>query len=133
MAAPSPARTVCRYLGIAGEAERHESYPTARHRCHLWSLREQVDVSHQRNYCLTEAHRRCPWLSVPPPGYKPADRSFPTRKVVAGGGGFVAALSMAFAIYTGGLPSLKDLSLDFRPSGVQAAAPAAATVNAAQS
>ncbi len=103
------AREVCRHLGMAGDAQRHEDYPSPVHRCHLWSLRDQIDVAHQRHYCLTDAHRRCPWLSVPPPGFKPADRSIPKGRMAASGG--IAAMlcgvaAMATTGWSGGLGGL---------------------------
>ncbi|HLY64653.1 MAG TPA: hypothetical protein VKU60_03880 [Chloroflexota bacterium] len=122
MAAPAAAHVVCRYLGVAGDALRHEYYPTSTHRCHLWGQREQIDLQHQRSYCLTDAHRRCPWLSVPPAGQKPADRELPTKKIAAGGG-IVAALGTVVALMTGGgWAHVSGLLESFQTPAVQAAA-----------
>ncbi len=98
---------ICRHLGFAGNPAQHHSAPSMDHRCHLWSLREQVDLAHQRRYCFTDAHRRCPWLSVPPPGHKPADRTLPKKRIAATSG--VAALlcgvaAMATTAWQGDLP-----------------------------
>ncbi|HEX6511200.1 MAG TPA: hypothetical protein VF157_02800 [Chloroflexota bacterium] len=64
-------------------------------------MREQVDVAHQREYCFTEAHRRCPWLSVPPEGHKPADRTLPKGKIAAGGGVAALLCGVAAMLLTG--------------------------------
>jgi hypothetical protein len=80
---------------------RHEAHPSNEHRCHLWSLREQIDLSHQRDFCFTEAHRRCPWLSVPPQGHRRADGSFPKKKVAMGGGMAALMVGVAALVSTG--------------------------------
>jgi hypothetical protein len=111
---------------MADDPQRHEAYPSAVHRCHLWSLHEQIDTAHQRAYCFTEAHRRCPWLSVPPHGRKAADRSLPKGKIAASGGA-LALLGGIAALVTSGWAGLGDFSLG---QGRVAAAPVAAVAAA---
>jgi len=86
VAAPVVTREACRHLGTVEGTLHHEDHASTAHRCHLWSLREQIDLAHQRDYCFTEAHHRCPWLSVPPHGHRRADRSLPKGKIAASGG-----------------------------------------------
>jgi hypothetical protein len=103
------------------------------HRCHLWSLQERIDLAHQYGYCFTEAHRRCPWLSVPPAGYRPADRRLPKGKIVATGG-IAAALVGAMALMTTGIPSFPGLpgfTLGAPEAPIQATVAAATTGAAA--
>lgn len=38
--------------------------PSPDHRCYLWDQEGQVDLSHQRDYCLTGRWRDCPWPSA---------------------------------------------------------------------
>jgi hypothetical protein len=94
-----------------------------------------VDLSHQRSYCLTDAHRRCPWLSVPPPGFKAADRRVPKGKIAAGGG-VIGLLGGIAALLLGGLPGFGGFSLSFGSGGAQpvpvAAVAAAAPVSISQ-
>ena len=113
---------------MADDPQRHEAYASPAHRCHLWSLREQIDTAHQRAYCFTEAHRRCPWLSVPPHGRKAADRSLPKGKIAASGG-VLALLGGVAALVTTGFAGLGDFSLG---QGQVAAAPVAAVAAAVQ-
>ncbi|MFI5267749.1 MAG: hypothetical protein ACHQ7M_10275, partial [Chloroflexota bacterium] len=101
MAAPVQAREACRHLGTAEDTLHREDHPSTAHRCHLWSLREQIDVAHQRDYCFTEAHRRCPWLSVPPQGHRRADRSLPKGKIAASGGVLAMLCGVAALVTTG--------------------------------
>lgn len=110
MAEPQTARVVCRHLGSSSDSRSREAHPSAEHRCHLWSLREQIDLTHQHSYCFTDAHRRCPWLSVPPVGHKPADRRLPKGKIAASSG-VMAILGGVVAMLMIGVPSLDGFSL----------------------
>jgi hypothetical protein len=101
VAAPVQGREACRHLGTVEDTLHHEDRPSMAHRCHLWSLREQIDLAHQRDYCFTEAHRRCPWLSVPPQGHKRADRSLPKGKIAASGGVLAMLCGVAALVTTG--------------------------------
>ena len=120
------AREACRHLGMAGEPERREEHPSTTHRCHLWSLQEQIDIAHQRDYCFTAAHRHCPWLSVPPAGHKPADRHLPKGKIAASGG-VAAALCGAVVLATTAWPGLGGPTLGAPEPPARAAVVASST------
>jgi hypothetical protein len=129
--APAPAREVCRHLGRAENAGQREEFPSINHRCHLWSLQEQIDIVHQRDYCFTAAHRRCPWLSVPPAGYKPADRKLPKKKIAVSGG-VAGALAGVVVLATVAWPGLAGSTLarpepSVRTEVVESSASAAAS------
>jgi len=126
VAAPVQARETCRHLGTAQDTLHHEDYPATAHRCHLWSLREQIDLSHQRDYCFTEAHHRCPWLSVPPHGHRRADRSVPKGKIAASGG-VLAMLGAVAALVISGWSGFGDFS--FGPPQILAPAVAVAAAS----
>jgi hypothetical protein len=105
---------------VTDDSARREDYPSVTHRCHLWSLQEQVDLLHQREYCFTQEHRRCPWLSVPPTGHKPADRKLPKGKIAASGG-VAAALCGAVVLATTAWPGLGGPTLGELQAPVRAA------------
>ncbi len=54
----------CRHLGLTRDARQSFPNPSPDHRCYLWDQEGQVDLSHQRDYCLTGRWRDCPWPSA---------------------------------------------------------------------
>ncbi len=61
-------RDACRHLGLATDNTAHRDFPSTEQRCYLWNQQEEVDVRHQREFCLTREHHSCPWLTLPPRG-----------------------------------------------------------------
>ena len=99
-------RQPCRHLGFADTPSQRLDYPSQEHRCHLWQLRDRIDIAHQSTYCLTAAHKRCPWLSVPPPGERAKDRRFPVAKVASGGGIAAVMVLLVALVLSGALSGL---------------------------
>lgn len=86
-------------------------------------------MAHQRAYCFTEAHRRCPWLSVPPHGRKAADRHLPKGKMAASGG-VLALLCGVAALVTNGWNGIGELGFATRHLSAPAVLAAAAVPTA---
>ncbi|HLG69831.1 MAG TPA: hypothetical protein VK009_05340 [Chloroflexota bacterium] len=95
------------------------------HRCHLWSLQERIDLAHQNSYCFTEAHRRCPWLSVPPAGHRAADRHLPKGKIAASGGVATLLVGAVAFVTTMGMPNLGGFTMGAPEPSVRASVAAA--------
>lgn len=55
---------VCPHIGLSDDPLAHQDSPTEQHRCFLWEQRDRIDVSHQMGFCLSAAHRNCPWLTI---------------------------------------------------------------------
>src|SRR3954453_2749043 len=68
----------CPHLGIASDPFSHEDKPTEGHRCYLWMQRDRIDLVHQKGFCLSTAHHRCPWLMVRKPVTIGESRRIPT-------------------------------------------------------
>ncbi|HEU0168970.1 MAG TPA: hypothetical protein VFS62_14420, partial [Chloroflexota bacterium] len=105
-------------------------HPSAEHRCHLWKLQDRIDLAHQSTYCLTGAHKRCPWLSVPPAGERPADRTVPKGKLAAAGGALAATALATVLVMSGGLGVLGRAGAGVAKPPITLAATAAPEVDA---
>jgi len=66
-----PASKSCPHLGIASDPFSHENLPTDDHRCYLWMQRDRIDLVHQKGFCLSTAHHKCPWLMMRRPDAPP--------------------------------------------------------------
>ena len=51
---------VCPYLGLIDDPKNHISYPYEGNACYRGKKPTQVALSHQRGYCLSDAHTACP-------------------------------------------------------------------------
>lgn len=63
-ASSQPLNPACRHLGTAADPFNRVEAPTEEHRCYLWMQRDRIDLDHQEGYCLSGAHRNCPWLHI---------------------------------------------------------------------
>jgi hypothetical protein len=61
----------CPHLGASADPFTHQHQPSEDHRCYLWMQRDRIDLAHQKGFCLTTAHHRCPWLMVRHPNATP--------------------------------------------------------------
>ncbi|MFI5267127.1 MAG: hypothetical protein ACHQ7M_07100 [Chloroflexota bacterium] len=61
----------CPHLGASADPFTHEHQPSEDHRCYLWMQRDRIDLVHQKSFCLTTAHHKCPWLMVRHPNSPP--------------------------------------------------------------
>ncbi|HEX6511384.1 MAG TPA: hypothetical protein VF157_03735, partial [Chloroflexota bacterium] len=52
--------------------------------CYLWMQRDRIDLVHQKGFCLTTAHHKCPWLMMRRPDAPPPLRQRVRGLVVAG-------------------------------------------------
>ena len=50
----------CPHLGSSTDPFSHTQQPSDDHRCYLWMQRDRIDLVHQKGFCLTTAHHRCP-------------------------------------------------------------------------
>src|SRR5438067_100174 len=60
----SVAATQCAHLGLAADPLNRGQHANDEHRCYFGLGRERIDLAHQRRFCLTAAHDRCPFLLV---------------------------------------------------------------------
>jgi hypothetical protein len=99
-----PATRSCPHLGLGSDPFTHESSPSDDHRCYLWMQRDRIDLVHQKGFCLTTAHHKCPWLMMRRPDAPPPlrqrlpglVRGFP-RAAWSGLRTVPGAVAMAFA------------------------------------
>jgi hypothetical protein len=84
----------CPHLGMANDPFSHGVGPADEHRCYLYMQRDRIDLLHQKSFCLSPAHHKCPWLMIRRPDAPP-----PLRQRLRGalGGGFRPALGLAFS------------------------------------
>ncbi|HVA26132.1 MAG TPA: hypothetical protein VMW62_17295 [Chloroflexota bacterium] len=61
----------CPHLGLSADPFTHQHLPSDDHRCYLWMQRDRIDLVHQKGFCLTTAHHKCPWLMVRHPNATP--------------------------------------------------------------
>ena len=61
----------CPHLGHATDPFGHGSVPSDDHRCYLYMQRDRVDLLHQKSFCLSTAHHKCPWLMIRRPDAPP--------------------------------------------------------------
>ncbi len=54
----------CPHLGMATDPFSRDTRASDEHRCYASMARERIDLSHQRQFCLTSTHNRCPFLLV---------------------------------------------------------------------
>ncbi len=57
-------QTTCRHLGLADNPFEHSEDASDDHRCYLWMQRDQIDVDHQKGFCLSMRHHDCPWVHI---------------------------------------------------------------------
>jgi hypothetical protein len=88
----------CPHLGHASDPFAHGSNPSDEHRCYLYMQRDRIDLMHQKSFCLSTAHYKCPWLMIRRPDAPP-----PLSQRLAGvlAGGPRQAWALAFAALKG--------------------------------
>lgn len=84
----------CPHLGLASDPFNHGTGPADDHRCYLYMQRDRIDLLHQKSFCLSTAHHKCPWLMIRRPDAPP-----PLSQRLRGalGGGFRPAFGLAFS------------------------------------
>ncbi|MBV8084816.1 MAG: hypothetical protein JO247_08370 [Chloroflexi bacterium] len=113
----------CPHLGAAADPFTHEDRPSEDHRCYLWMQRDRIDLVHQKGFCLTSAHHKCPWLMVRrPDAPQPITKRLPVwgRAVPAQ----AWALACAFAASVAGVPAWLRTRKPARPTAATKAVPA---------
>ena len=61
----------CPHLGVANDPFGHGDKPSDDHRCYLYMQRDRIDLVHQKGFCLSSAHHKCPWLMIRRPDAPP--------------------------------------------------------------
>lgn len=74
----------CPHLGHAADPFTHGNGPADEHRCYLYMQRDRIDLLHQKSFCLSTAHHKCPWLMIRRPDAPPPLRQR-LRRALAGG------------------------------------------------
>src|SRR5579862_9830588 len=84
----------CPHLGTASDPFSHGSGPADEHRCYLYMQRDRIDLLHQKSFCLSTAHHKCPWLMIRRPDAPPP---LSQRLRGAFAGGLRPAFGLAFS------------------------------------
>src|SRR5690348_3639656 len=74
----------CPHLGQSGDPFSHKAAPSDDHRCYLYMQRDRIDLLHQKSFCLSTAHHKCPWLMIRRPD-APPPLGQRVRTLLAGG------------------------------------------------
>lgn len=68
-------KNICVHLGLADNPFDYSREPHESHRCYLYMQRERIDLDHQADFCLSELHAKCPWLSISSPAPMTSERA----------------------------------------------------------
>lgn len=74
----------CPHLGQSDDPFNHVSAPSDDHRCYLYMQRDRIDLLHQKSFCLSTAHYKCPWLMIRRPD-APPPLGVRVRRLLVGG------------------------------------------------